>query len=356
MSPSKQRLIIRADASVRMGTGHAMRCVSLAQAWRHNDGDVIFAMAASTPAMERRIVREGFVVEHLECVSGSPDDAEATALLAKTVAATWIVVDGYQFGADFQRIIKDAGFMLLVFDDYGHARSYSADIVLNQNLGADEKWYADRAQHTRLLLGTKYALLREQFSAWRNWKREIPAVARKVLVTLGGSDPDNVTGKVIDALQGLDIEAKIVVGGSNPHLEPLKSQISKCKTQTPSLRFELIVDASDMPELMSWADVAVVACGSTVWEIAFMGLPCFALVLADNQTSTAQMLTESRIAETTGCDGLARKLEALIHDQSGRMTMSRDIRNVCDSLGSLRVMREMLRSEAGATMDQGTFA
>ena len=131
--------------------------------------------------------------------------------------------------------------------------------------------YANREAHTRLLLGTRYVLLRREFWPWRGWRREIPAVARKVLVTLGGGDPDNVTLKVIRALAQVEIEgleAVVVVGPANPHLEELQAAV---KDTPHPIRLESNV--TNMPELMAWADVAITAGGSTCWETAFMGLP-----------------------------------------------------------------------------------
>src|SRR5262249_28782632 len=158
-----------------------------------------------------------------------------------------------------------AGVRLLFIDDYGHAGEYAADLVLNQNLAADAVLYARRQPHTRLLLGPRYALLREEFLRLRLLRREIPPVARKVLVSLGGGDPHNVTSKVVDVLkQFCEIETKVIVGGSNPHIQSMRSSITN-----DSSAIHFVVDANNMPELMVWADIAIAAGGSTAWELAF---------------------------------------------------------------------------------------
>ena len=195
------KLVVRADASTQIGTGHVMRCLALAQAWQDVSSDVIFIMATKTPAIEARLKSEGMEVVYIPVQIGSVEDARETINLTRKFDTDWIVVDGYSFGGDYQKIIKDDGLRLLMIDDYGHAEHYYGDIVLNQNISADEKLYVNREPYTQLLLGVKYTLLRREFWQWRGWKREIPIVARKVLVTLGGSDPDNVTLKVIQALQ-----------------------------------------------------------------------------------------------------------------------------------------------------------
>ena len=328
-----ERLLIRADGGARIGTGHVMRCVSLAQGWRRAAGEVIFALAESSPGLEQRLQTEGCEFLRLNVPAGGAEDAAQTVLLSRQRDAVWVVADGYHFGADYQRTIKAAGLRLLLFDDYGHADHYSADMVLNQNLHAKADFYARREPHTRLLLGTRYVLLRQQFLRYRGWQRETPAVARKLLVTLGGADPGNITGKVIERLRGLDVEAKIVVGGSNPHLEKLQSAVCGLRAA-----MQLVVDAPDMPELMAWADVAVAAGGTTSWELAFMGLPSLVLVLADNQQPVADALDEARLSRKTTPDRLAADLGALLADAGARRAMSERGRQLVDGNGVSRVV------------------
>jgi UDP-2,4-diacetamido-2,4,6-trideoxy-beta-L-altropyranose hydrolase len=202
---------------------------------------------------------------------------------------TWLVLDGYHFDPAYQQAVRDAGFHLLVIDDKAHLPVYHADILLNQNLGAEKlKYHCD--SDTTLLIGSQYVLLRQEFMAWRGWQREIPKVARKVLVTMGGGDPDNVTLKVIHALGQVkvdELEAVIVVGGNNPNYDILKSTLYNLQ-----FKIRLERNVSNMPELMAWADVSISAGGSTCWELAFMGVPSLLLVCADNQCRIAEELSK----------------------------------------------------------------
>ena len=218
-------LVVRADASVAMGTGHVMRCLALAQAWQDAGGTVVFAMAQSTAAVETRLASEEIEIIQLSAAAGSAEDATQLSKLARSQGADWVVVDGYQFDGAYQRRVKDGGARLLFIDDTAHTAEYVADLVLNQNAHASDELYHSRATHVRLLLGPRYALLRREFKSWQAWKRKINPGARKVLVTMGGSDPDNTTALVMRALAlaargGLD--ARVVVGGSNPHIEYLE--------------------------------------------------------------------------------------------------------------------------------------
>jgi UDP-2,4-diacetamido-2,4,6-trideoxy-beta-L-altropyranose hydrolase len=338
------KLIIRADASVEIGTGHLMRCLALAQAWQDATGQAIFALATSAPILEQRLQSVGMKVVHLSLRLGSAEDAEETASLARQLDASWIVVDGYHFGAEYQRIIKDSGLHLLFIDDYGHADHYYADIVLNQNIYAHEGLYPHREPYTQLLLGTRYTLLRREFWQWRGWRRSLPLVASKVLVTLGGSDPDNVTLKVIQALQLVEtegLEAVVVVGGSNPHYELLQAAVQ-------DLRFPIRLESNvtNMPELMAWADVAVTAGGSTCWELAFMGLPSLILMLADNQQSSAKKLgglsgRNLGWHEDVSFGEIAEAVSQLLASAQTRAEMVKRGQELVDGEGSDRVLMQL---------------
>lgn len=333
--PTSRVLLIRADASPRMGTGHVMRCLAMAQFWQRRGGQLLFAQAETTHSLTQRLRRDSIKTIPLIATPGTEADATQTAKLALDNKALWVVADGYSFGGAWQRQIKDAGLRLCILDDYGHADRYWADFILNQNLDANPRLYVQRAPYTRLLLGARYALLRDQFDAWRNWHREIAAVARNVLVTLGGTDPDNVTSTVIEWLIGLDVEAKVVVSGSNPRCEILRAKIARMKN------IELIVDTNIMPELMAWADVAVAAGGTTSWELAFMGLPCLLLELAENQSSVVNSLDAHGIACKTKPETVAPALASLLADSDRRQFMSQRGRQLIDGRGGGRVVARL---------------
>ena len=335
-------LLIRADANAQIGTGHVMRCLALAQAWQDADGLAIFVMAMEASALKARLRSEGMEIVHPSAQPGSADDAIQTANLAQQRGAPWIVIDGYHFGAGYQRMIKDAGLRLLAIDDNGHAEHYYADLVLNQNLHAHQGLYINREPSTQLLLSSRYVLLRREFLKWRGWKREIPKVAHKVLVTLGGSDPDNVTLKVIQSLQQVkvdDLEVVVVVGASNPHYEELQSAV-----RDSHLAIHLESNVTNMPELMAWADVAVSAGGSTSWELAFMGLPNLVLILADNQRPIAERLDTMGGAVNLGWHAslpsakIARAVTQLLVTAKQREEMARRGRELVDGKGATRVL------------------
>lgn len=333
-------LLIRADAGPALGAGHVMRCLALARQYRQAGGRVAFAQTEVGEPLAGRLRGEGAELLVISAVAGSGEDARETVARAEALGCTWIVADGYAFDAAWQQRIKAAGFRLLLLDDYGHARHYHADIVLNQNAAATAELYASRDASTRLLLGSKFALLRGEFTEGREAPRAIAARAKKILVTLGGSDPANVTATVVAALAQLaEIEAVIVVGGSNPRAAEIRAAV---EAHGGGLR--LVVDAPNMAELMAWADVAISAAGSTAWELACMGVPAALIVVAENQTRIAAALAREGISLDLGrhigldADRIAATLRVWLPDQARRQAMSLGGRRLVDGLGAQRVL------------------
>ena len=342
-------LIIRADASTTMGTGHVMRCLALAQAWQDQGGQAIFVLADKSMAIANRLLSEKMQITHLSVEAEIDDDARQVADLAQQIASQWIVVDGYQFGKEYQKAIKELGLKLLFLDDYGHASYYYADLVLNQNICACEALYQNREDYTQLLLGTQYVLLRREFWQWQNWQRVINAKVYKILVTLGGGDPDNVTMKVIQSLQVFgdqlgdhNLEVIVVIGGSNLHYEKLQEQVTES-----DLTISLQGNVSNMPELMAWADLAIAAGGSTNWELAFMGLPSIVITIADNQKAIAAELDRQGVIVNLGwhqdvtIEQISFVLRELISDRPKRETMSQKGRELVDGNGAKRVISKI---------------
>ena len=333
--------IIRADASVSIGTGHVMRCLALAQAWQDRGGEVVFALAQSTPALVERLRAERIDVVCLDGAPGSEEDAGQLVALAQRLGANWVVVDGYQFHPPYQRSVKRAGLKLLFVDDNGEGGRSFADFVLNQNLHASPAMYAQREANTRLLLGTRYAMLRREFKSWRGWKHEIVERARKILVSVGGSDAPNLGGRVIEAMALLkqhDLEARVIVGAGNPHLDSLQRSAARLDG-----RVRLERSPNNIPELMAWADVAVAAAGSTCWELCLLGVPAMVLDVAENQHGIARSLDAAGVAIhrgglETGPEDIAERLDELLHAPQLRAEMSERGQRLVDGYGADRVV------------------
>jgi UDP-2,4-diacetamido-2,4,6-trideoxy-beta-L-altropyranose hydrolase len=341
MSRIVESLVIRADASAQIGAGHLMRCLALAQAWKDTGGQVAFITACQSESLLQRLKEEGFDIHLLARPYPDAGDWEYTKNILAAYPNAWVVLDGYHFDEVYQQQVKELGHQLLVIDDMAHLKHYYADIILNQNLHAEQLQYSCEP-YTRLLLGTRYVLLRREFLAWKDCKREVPEVARRVLVTFGGSDPENHTLKVIQALQRVDVpglEATVVIGADNPHADELEAAARQSR-----IPIQLVHDAQNMPELMAWADVAVSSAGSTVWELLFLGTPTLALILADNQCYIAEQVVELGVGQRLGWarnisdKSLAKAITLLLKDFNLRAKISKDTRQIIDGLGSQRVI------------------
>jgi UDP-2,4-diacetamido-2,4,6-trideoxy-beta-L-altropyranose hydrolase len=340
-------LLIRADASVYIGTGHIMRMIALGQAWQDAGGRVIFLCAKVTPLLEQRIAHENFELEKQLVVPGGRDDLAVTsaAITRHVLGGQFVAValDGYHFDADFQLGLSKISCRLMAVDDYGQCDRYSADLILNQNISARVEFYGKRTGGTHLLLGPKFALLRREFLRSSGRARNIPDQANKLLVTLGGADADNLTNKVINALRGSGLEVKVVVGGSNPHLVSLREAAGAVSRGVTSV--DLIVDSRQMSELMIWADFAVAAAGSTSWELAFSGLPTLHFILADNQTGNAWEMERQGLGVCLGEHSrfderrFRDSVERMAADGRLRASFAYRGRELVDGGGAARVVR-----------------
>jgi UDP-2,4-diacetamido-2,4,6-trideoxy-beta-L-altropyranose hydrolase len=338
-------VVFRADASTAIGMGHAMRCLALAQAFADQcGGRSAFLMADAPPAFAARALGEDATVTALGATPGTLEDAAETVALARLHGAGWVVADGYHLDGGYQRALVDAGVRVLALDDHAHLDGYQADLVLNQNLGADPEAYRDRAPRSRLLVGPRYALLRREFRTFDDAPRDAPATTRRILVTLGGSDPDDVSARVVAALAQIagPLEIELLAGSTNPNLASLE------RAAAAGLHpVELVVDAHDMPHRMAAADLAVTAAGTTSWELARIGTPQVAIVLADNQRPVARGLEAEGLAVSLGWhadlthDRIAAVVGALAGNAGRRAEMSRRGRELIDGRGALRVLAAM---------------
>lgn len=339
------QLVIRADANVAMGTGHIMRCLALAQAWQDRGGICCFVCAEIPGGLERRLRSEGIEIERIDELPGSEQDSKKLAEIAAPRKAEWIVVDGYQFDGNCQKTIKESGLGLLVLDDYGRAGPYCADVVLNQNYHAAEPLYSAREKYTKLLLGPRFTLLRREFSRWQNWRRTIPFRATRVLVSMGGSDPEGLTLKVTQALRSISpqgFEITVVFGPGNPTCAALRD----IAAEYPS-NFHWHANVTDMSCLMAEADIAVMASGGTIWELLYMGCPLLVYVRNPEEEKMISVLENTGVLRGLGyahkfesCT-LANEFSRLSESAEDRERMSRAAREYSDGLGAKRVCEEL---------------
>jgi UDP-2,4-diacetamido-2,4,6-trideoxy-beta-L-altropyranose hydrolase len=336
------QLVFRVDGGTRIGTGHVMRCLNLADYWKDENGSSVFLMSESSPALDRRIAANGWKKIQLAAPIGSQDDALGTAQQGHAVGFDWIVADGYQFGTEWQESVIASGSRLLLLDDFGHARRYVAHLVLNQNLQAPEDLYRNRAPWTKLLTGNRYVIIARQFLSWTDWRRVHPPIGKKVLITFGGSDPQNITCFILRAFEQVsdsDYELRILIGGSNTHTSEIESAALRCGQSC-----QLLYDVGDMGMHMAWADWALVGGGTTCWEVAFMQLPALAISCAHQEDLLLDSLASRQVLQKIGnikactVSALVDVLNAMPKNRNVRESMGRRGRELVDGRGASRVI------------------
>jgi len=348
---SGEPLLIRADASAEIGVGHVMRCIALAQAWQTRGGRVIFALAQGAHELEERIRSEGAEVVPIHAQPGSPEDAAWTAGMYSKFERTWIVLDGYHFPPSYYAGIKREKHRLLVMDDSETRQSSPCDILVNSDPHVNDDLYIDRDLHTHYLLGPKYALLRREFLQSRRDKSDVAKTAKRVLITLGGGDGENVTLQVVDALQEIKdvrLELTVVVGASNPNQMSLQAAVERSRHKTT-----LLSNVRNMPDLMNKSDLAITAGGGTCYELALMKVPMVLITTARNHEQAVKAFDSAGAGFTVGwfnsltSDSLATSVQTVIGDQKLRSELQTNASRMVDGKGAERVVEVMRQIPVG---------
>ncbi len=340
------KAVFRVDASVAVGAGHVIRCLVLAEALARSGWDCAFACREGTKAMvfaladcthEVREFSEEVVDEPSRFQTIWPDGCEL------------LVIDHYGLGAPYESACRPWAGKILVIDDLAD-RPHDADILLDQTLGRTPADYAGLVPpHCQFLAGAAYALIRPRFAELRHStlrRRDSAGSVDRVLVSMGMSDPDNVTGTVLQGIgdSGLDAKVDVVLGAAAPHLDAVRRQ---AETMTPQVQVH--VDVTDMADLMARADIAIGAAGSTSWERCCLGLPSLIVITADNQGKIAEELERKGAVRVLGrhheitADTIGAALTATASDNPMRRRWSVNASGLCDGRGTERVMNELLR-------------
>ncbi|MCW5300591.1 UDP-2,4-diacetamido-2,4,6-trideoxy-beta-L-altropyranose hydrolase [Herbaspirillum lusitanum] len=342
-------IFFRANAYAAIGTGHVMRCLSLANAFAGTAATTYFVGHIDDVVLRDWIVRKGHRLVLLD-ESGDSDNAAVWPYWAKPQQDDWVVLDGYAFDMDDHLAIRRTGARLMVIDDLPALAHYCVDMILNQNFYAEGLNYpCDGSTH--LLLGPRFSLLRESFV--RTDVASVPACATRLLVSLGGSDPAGVGLTIIAALErvvDIGFEVRYIAGSSNPHLDRINTAADQARCA--GHRIDVLPYTDDMPGVMRWAQMALIAAGSTTLEAAYMGLPCLVVVLAENQCAVAESMEAADAARSLGWGDrldvvcVAEELKKLALDAPAREKMQARGRALVDGAGARRVVEEMLRERS----------
>ncbi len=350
-------LCLRADARPDIGIGHLLRCLALAQAWQDRGGTATFVTATESPALLKRLESEGFAVHRLQAEAASPADAAETAAAARTRGASWIVVDGYAFGPGYLQALSADGKQLLAIDDLATQDFTAARLIVNPNVQATPGLYAGNKGGDRVLAGSRFALLRREFRANATVpegpakqtgpdadKRGLPG---HVVITMGGSDPPNATGRILEILAGFGdrrLHVTVILGPANTHRASLTPVLNTLRRKH---EVELLVDPPDLATALARADLAISAAGTTCWELANLGIPLAIVVLADNQLAGAEALAKRGTAVLLGwhkdlnAAAVLQQLSVLFERPELLRQLSDAARSLIDGRGAGRVAERM---------------
>lgn len=338
--------VIRVDASENIGGGHVMRCLSLADALI----DEGFACSFATSEESIKTVPVLKTCRLTE-ISGDADTEPAVLMEHWPDGVDLLVVDHYARGIEFERACGEWAGCMLAIDDIPERRHHT-QALLDQTVGRCPGEYdAVVAPGTRVLAGSSFALLRRQFFEHRErtlCRRSTSSAVPQLLVSMGGSDPADVSGRVLAGLDMLEgpLAVDLIIGRVWPARERLLEQAMASRHQV-----EVHEDVTQMAPLMSRADLAIGACGSMSWERCAMGLPSLAISTAENQRDIGRELAERDAARVLGWhtdvdpQAVARAVTEMLQSPSGLARMSRAAREICDGEGARRVaqvLREMV--------------
>ena len=356
MAVKKYKVLIRADAGAAVGSGHLMRMLALAGGCRKLGFQVTFATNEIPGSISQKIHDAGCSEVSISGVAGSEADAAETLCVANELGADWLVLDGYCFDDDYQEAVKPDSSRLMVIDDFGHAEHYNADLLLNQNAYADASRYYDLPD-TKVLCGIRYTMLKPEFGAEENEDTKLPharRTAKRILVTMGGSDSENFTLPVMQALaqidgcRATDVVVDCVIGPNFAHEEVLRNF-----ERSSGFNFRIHRNVDRMDVLMRESDLAITAGGSTCYELAKLGVPAIAIPTADNQVAVVKDLAKrntlcrfrasqvQRDLESDEQSVLSKFIKTRIDDAQQRQEMSDAGRKLIDGMGVNRVARAM---------------
>jgi len=362
-------VVFRTDASLDIGTGHVMRCLTLADALRERDAICCFICRTHPGNLLDLIRQRGHEANALP-LTGDPvavgpgpsgplpahaawlgtdwaTDAQQTLAALSAVPVDWLIVDHYALDARWERSLRSACRRLMVIDDLAD-RAHNCDLLLDQNLGRQLQDYAGLVPaHCPLLIGPHFALMRPEFAALRPCslqRRQVQTVIGKLLISMGGVDQPNATGQVLEAVKTCalpaDCRITVVMGLTAPWLQNVRDLAAQMPWPT-----EVVVNVNDMAHRMADSDLAIGAAGGTSWERCCLGLPTLMVVLAENQQRGAKALEAAHAARLAGpvSDIRARLPLAILelNDPDCLKQMSLAASSIADGHGVAKVLQAM---------------
>ncbi|MFJ7732312.1 UDP-2,4-diacetamido-2,4,6-trideoxy-beta-L-altropyranose hydrolase [Lysinibacillus sp. NPDC097231] len=289
-------VFIRVDASFEIGTGHVMRCLTLAHRLEKEGNTIAFICRSAEGDCIDLIEQQGFHVFKLPINEGSlwtyvseqwEIDAKETIDIIRKNSVEKLIIDHYSIDIKWELMVQPFTKKIMVIDDLAN-REHDCDILLDQNfyINMDNRYKGLVPSSTRMLLGPRYALLREEFIEAKKNLKTFNSKIERLFIFFGGSDPTNETEKILYSIMPLiekyNFEVDVVVGNSNQN----KKRIKDISFTHKNINFYCQIN--NIAEIMAKADLAIGAGGATTWERVFLGLPSIVIAVAKNQVEVAK--------------------------------------------------------------------
>jgi UDP-2,4-diacetamido-2,4,6-trideoxy-beta-L-altropyranose hydrolase len=287
---NKMNILIRADSSSFIGTGHIMRDLVLAK--RYKAENIIFAVRELDGNINYKIDEEGYNKLILQT-----NDFEELDKKIKKLNIDLIIIDHYEINYDFEKKLKDLNpnLKIFVFDDT--YEKHFCDILLNHNISADKKKYKNLVlKHCELRCGSKYTLLRDEFLEAKKQNKKIrkDRKIKTIFIAMGGADHSNINIDILKVVNKVrkenkqNIKVNIVTTNANKNLERLKEY---CKNKK---WIDLYINSNEIAKLMIKSDFAIVTPSVTVNEVYYLELPIIAIKTAENQIDMYKFLKKHK--------------------------------------------------------------
>lgn len=360
-------IAFRADSSHIIGTGHIMRCLTLAHTiLKQYPANIYFFTRKANGNINGLIVNSGFKIlemqppvsvkysrlEHSAWLGATQtQDAEEFLQLSEALAIgcfDYLIIDHYAIDQFWQKKISSSTKKIVVIDDLGD-RFQHCDYLLDQTYNCPIDKYAELVPaQCQLMLGTNFALLRDEFQLATDMR---PANKKNnILVMFGGTDPDNLTQQ---ALQELCIrndlhKISVIIGSSAQHIDALINYINQQKNNS-SPYFELYINPSNIAQLMRRATLAIGAAGTTSWERCATGLPSVVVIQAENQKHIAFELDKLKVLTFLEAKQiktlLNKQITAWLNDPIRYQNAIEQGNKICDGYGASRVVKRIFADE-----------
>ncbi|WP_297517626.1 UDP-2,4-diacetamido-2,4,6-trideoxy-beta-L-altropyranose hydrolase [uncultured Clostridium sp.] len=315
------KVFVLANGGTKIGMGHIMRTLVLGKELK-NEIPVIYVITNKEefkPAI-KKVIDEKFNYIYEEDILNEISKEDI------------LIIDRYDLTENDLVFYKSKVKLLMVFDDNNLLPYYDVDIILNQNLhGVNLNYKAN--SNTKILVGGEYSLLRDEFLD--NKPIEIKKDINNIILTVGGSDNLNFTHRILKEIKHFSSTINVVIGPAFNDKEILMGDFKDYQNI-------IFHENANMTELMKKSDLAISACGSTIYELSFLGVPSIGIVIVDNQEKLGQYISENNIAIISKIEDINKNIKSMNYEL--RKNLSENMKKSIDGQGKYRVANEILKS------------